>query len=636
MFHWLFFKIKKYTKIYYYQVTEALGGTKKLTDQSIMTTNGDKEKIEEEAVGYLRSIIDLNSGLKSRFNYGDKLPITDGAIDFYREGSHSKDNLLNRVPVQIKGTTTEKFRKYHSFNLQKSSLMFFAKNHGGIFFVVYQEPQGSQREIFYKIFTTAHAKIALSRLEDKKNKYFAFKKVPSSEELLNIVKQFIVEESSLNSDIIVDLNHSLEDYKSFQVVFPENNGKPIIDSTITDDTLIRVSDNGISKILGTFRDYHMHASLPKVALHQSYLKAGFPNGIFKNAIAESTSPSEFKIVINNFITLTFKRKDVQTSNLIVDAAELYAGKLDQKKLEDEQTLSKIIKQGEIVFTGEKLKEPLTISLTGISSGFIETVDKQLGRDRSALDFDLDLGMSYRDRKLNSQDTKKLNDLFAVYLNKAKFNQGQMTPLNYSIAKNKHLLFYDGQSVYSIFSARFKKSFQTFGNFYLLDSENHNKIGPINPFMIWQGNFDQVPDYSYEIVKSYFDLTVPTNDPTYANQVLNYGLKLIDSYDRTSNSEYLEDAADVFSRISNPDSQEIKNINQIQIHKRLGNLSQSDSNYLKKIISSNESNIPNKVAAAILLEENEEFTKYWDQLSEPWQKDITKFPIWRLHIKDISN
>lgn len=74
-------------------------------------------KIEERAIGALRNLIDEHLTMGAQFNTMDKEMAWDGYIYIYKinNGDQSKNNLDDKVPVQIKGHI-DKEEKYYYYN----------------------------------------------------------------------------------------------------------------------------------------------------------------------------------------------------------------------------------------------------------------------------------------------------------------------------------------------------------------------------------------------------------------------------------------------------------------------------------------------------------------------------------------
>ena len=86
---------------------------------------------------------------------GDKVPITDGHIDFYDTETKENTSHAGRVPVQVKGRVTnaktKASRDTRSFSVEREVLAFFRNHGGGIYFYVPMKEGGQQREVFYSI-----------------------------------------------------------------------------------------------------------------------------------------------------------------------------------------------------------------------------------------------------------------------------------------------------------------------------------------------------------------------------------------------------------------------------------------------------------------------------------------------------
>ena len=65
----------------------------------------NSSKIEELAITFLKDIFADNDFLKTYFSEGDKKPLVDGDISIYRDKSLRNEDLVDHIPVQIKGKT---------------------------------------------------------------------------------------------------------------------------------------------------------------------------------------------------------------------------------------------------------------------------------------------------------------------------------------------------------------------------------------------------------------------------------------------------------------------------------------------------------------------------------------------------
>lgn len=88
--------------------------------------------------------------LEPYFAANDKTPLTDGHIDIHSSQSrHTKENLIGRVPVQIKGRSGPK--KLRSFPISRTDLNGYLHESGVLYFVVTIEKKTGQRTAYYAL-----------------------------------------------------------------------------------------------------------------------------------------------------------------------------------------------------------------------------------------------------------------------------------------------------------------------------------------------------------------------------------------------------------------------------------------------------------------------------------------------------
>lgn len=108
--------------------------------------------VEDLAVNAVKELIAYCPRLDAEINDNDKTPITDGHIDLYEGPGRSKNDLIGRVAVQVKGRTHHNkkiFKKSStSFPVALADLKFLRDNRGGIYFYVAVHPESRQRRVF--------------------------------------------------------------------------------------------------------------------------------------------------------------------------------------------------------------------------------------------------------------------------------------------------------------------------------------------------------------------------------------------------------------------------------------------------------------------------------------------------------
>lgn len=114
-----------------------------------MNQNDDVANIEALAVNAVSDLIAKCPQLEAALESNDKTPITDGHVDLYSAEKHSKSSLYGRVPVQVKGRSTNSQKLNPSFSIDRSTLKFFRRNGGGLYFLVHVRKDFESRSVFF-------------------------------------------------------------------------------------------------------------------------------------------------------------------------------------------------------------------------------------------------------------------------------------------------------------------------------------------------------------------------------------------------------------------------------------------------------------------------------------------------------
>lgn len=111
--------------------------------------NLDSSDIENAAI---RAVEDSSFFIKSFLNSGDKEPVWDGNIYFYKnENGKTNDQILGKIETQVKGREVQVFsEKELSYDISVNNLKLYRKDKGIIFFVV-EVKENRDTKVFYKI-----------------------------------------------------------------------------------------------------------------------------------------------------------------------------------------------------------------------------------------------------------------------------------------------------------------------------------------------------------------------------------------------------------------------------------------------------------------------------------------------------
>ncbi|MDU4892363.1 MAG: hypothetical protein E6344_18750 [Clostridium sp.] len=127
------------------------------------------KEIEEISIEKLRAMVRKTGKGKvdSFFESNDKGPSWDGYLILNnKEKSLKKEDMLCRIPVQIKGTEVDKLdRKFHSFPIDVSDLQNYL-NDGGVFYIVVEITPEEESKIFYKALLPIDLQIILDSVKE--------------------------------------------------------------------------------------------------------------------------------------------------------------------------------------------------------------------------------------------------------------------------------------------------------------------------------------------------------------------------------------------------------------------------------------------------------------------------------------
>ncbi|HGJ7774023.1 TPA: DUF4365 domain-containing protein [Streptococcus pneumoniae] len=167
----------------------------------------NNRKTETLGVSYLSTFIDKHELLQSYFESNDKTPLWDGEIHVLKSPSEKKDEILGKVPVQIK-TTRQKKDVLKSFSLDTRDLELYKPNGGVVLFVVWLNEDNGLRDIYYKSLPPLSIKNLLKKSK-LKNKSTNRKKLS--------IEIFKLDEKKMYPMLVDFINNSQKQYSFINV-----------------------------------------------------------------------------------------------------------------------------------------------------------------------------------------------------------------------------------------------------------------------------------------------------------------------------------------------------------------------------------------------------------------------------------
>ena len=109
----------------------------------------NKKRIEETATTALKAALLKCPILDSYIDSNDKTPSWDGTVFVYENETPKKSDFVGKVPIQIKGTEKNIISDIATFSCSRVDLTNYYKDGGCIFFLISVEPSTGKSKIFY-------------------------------------------------------------------------------------------------------------------------------------------------------------------------------------------------------------------------------------------------------------------------------------------------------------------------------------------------------------------------------------------------------------------------------------------------------------------------------------------------------
>lgn len=137
--------------------------------------------IEKVAVDTVSLAISKSDYLVPHINSGDREPSWDGDIEVYKKAgsTHSKKDLDKKIPIQVKGKVSTRFReKTISYPVQISDMRNYLRIGGTVYFVVYIDSSGEKTQIYYVPMLPFELKKILDRYGTQRTRHIQMKMLP--------------------------------------------------------------------------------------------------------------------------------------------------------------------------------------------------------------------------------------------------------------------------------------------------------------------------------------------------------------------------------------------------------------------------------------------------------------------------
>lgn len=580
------------------------------------------------ATSILKSKIASTDILKPFITENDKEPIWDGYINIYSSPRKSNKDLINDVPVQIKGKLVKSLNKENiNFSITKESLKAFATKSGTMFFVVYFI-NDKEYVIYYKILLPITTNRLLKDIKNNKTIRVNFASLPTDKlELQELFinfsndskKQGVLLNPShyYNIDSILKNNNSQQFSFSYSFFGGDNNNSFSTDRLFSKNLCLYANMHGIEipvnefKVESISRNVDRPISIKEKVFFEKYSVVSHSNHqelCFGNLItfifdkskhnqklqftAEGSLNEQIAVLdfVINFVHTGEMTVDTHTFHIIADA---------KKKWEEEVNIDDLVKYKNHL---DKIKEAITLAGT--------TCDLA---------------------KLDGKDSNTINALIANFVNKQFIDcANDSGPIfRIKLGNLKLLLFANRNS-----DNKYKlENFFSSKLLVTVSKDDETTKHHTSQFAIMKEDDFVCDNINYDfILKDIFSIKHNELSFSYINILL---LEMLNAYDhnKTNNKQCLLETSITLAKWlmdSKTESlQNVSELNYMQAIKRKRILNTEEKKLLINMLNMNQENETLPFGIYILLEQYDLAEQSFNQFSEDNKELFQKYPIFNL-------
>lgn len=583
-------------------------------------------KIENRALNALEIVIDDHTTMEYKFNSMDKEMAWDGYISIFKgHNVRDKKNFDDKVPVQIKGHVDNE-KKYINkqritYPVDLDDLNIYFHDRGVLYFQIFISGDGKRKEIFYSSLFPSKIKGYLEEAERRKNRstiniqFIKLEKEP--EKLYIVAKQFSKESrmQGFGSGQIVQNTIMLKDIDKITsftaTAVGVNNGYEFVQRLSSGDVCFYGAKEGSPfkvplewQDQGEFflcKELHRKISIAQTFYYEKY------------EVQTSSNGDTILFLSNNLNINLTKGKfhfDVQTDiNDLARDAKFILAMINNSEF----------KIDGIPFKYQNLKIPK--ELEGELNFFIELSDTL-----SMIEFDYNKPF----KELLSKTRKELVDI--VDLKNGihnKYFTNQIHIYNWKL-ENKYIpviaIRNENDEKNKLINAIYSKENQMFVK---NENDEYFKVPILD-------NIDvQVLSNLYYYNYNYFYEQIDRSDINEftVNKLNNVALRLVQAYDNNKDEKLLEIALYQLDKLKDLEGEKVYYIiNELQIKKRLNELTDED---IRKLKSLDDSDFQILCGINVLLENKEKAKFYYNKLDKDIQVFFAEYPIYNLYKRLIN-
>lgn len=585
------------------------------------------KKIEDIAIHAVKDFFLPCDTIEMFIASNDKEPTWDGHFYLYNDGDGRKEHLIGRVAAQIKGKTINQFKeKGFKYPVDMADLKAYL--HEGTFYIVIQE-KDLETKIFYRDLTPVLVRNIIKAHKGQKSARILMLPFPESyKEAENYLRQFLID-CRMQTSFADAEPFTFEDLKTYGIT-AFSFTKAIKDKTIPSMIAVTQKPLYVYANIGDKIKVPLGDGPMEMAIATDVSSAVSVNG--KTYYTHYTSKIEkghATLYIGKCLTVTMEPKlDGITSfsfkfetniknlrNAVKDAEFIYtlsqykAIKIGAKELVIPQEFN----QKFIDYWKDRFENWNALQQTLEILNIKEDLDLNLitEKDDTTANVLISMIKDKKEMSLKLKGTSIINlKLANIYIRllAIKLKSGKYRLFNYfdrSVGIRSFYQYPDGKYQESVYSSVDAKDLEECSNINVDDViPSFEEIEDKNPHVYERANY--------------------------------FGLHLLNASDEIKDNEtrrrgYLQCAETVFSWVMGRDAKNksLYLINIMQVHNKLGLLSDKDKDSLNTMLANNDERDSVKFGASLILGDIKSAQTYWNKLDDNDHKAAKEWPIWKL-------
>lgn len=590
----------------------------------------NNKRIEEVSISILKTALLKSPYLESYIDSNDKTPSWDGNIIVYKNKDGKKNNIMGKVPIQVKGTEVNPVNKDGTitYSADVADLNNYYNDGGAIFFVIFVHIPMISGEIYYTSLLPYDLNSIMESLKNKKTYAIQLKRFPddSADEMTNIFMRFLSNRPKQMSIIGKDLP-SLKRLEDSGVM---------IESLSFGSTVVGINQDSIESYIVS-HDIYLYAKIK-----------GSDIDIPVEKVSEASITKQIDAPVNvkdkvfyNVYQIVYKKEMTYIQigkSLSININEgMKEGTIDIKikgslhnRIRDLEFIISLAENREVTINGA------TIKINPVENENVDELRKfymywsEIKQMLDVLGVKEDLDCD----QLSDNDFKNIqNFVNAVLYNKEIVFPNMTENLHYGIFKIsnlKVLLWYEKQS-----SGNYKiENYFNYKHIVAFEDENKNPIEVSQFLILRQLDFSHVSNLDCDkVVKDLKDRPVTSM----SSEMMNFlALDIITGYDK---QEKKDDALlaladriyDILEKNPVGIDKDFVSLNKLQIIKRRREIT-TDEIVQLALLKKESKPLATRCGAYILLDEFENAKECLDAMKVKDRNEFIKYPIYSLYEK----